>query len=109
LRLTIENAFVKLENLYPVIGDEGLLEHKVSKLRGRGLEYIAQPDVPSAGGLDLLEKRLETITCLLQPKAKQYGLKFPTGMLLWGPPGTGKSLSAKLESRCVKDIPCWLK
>lgn len=76
-----------------------VLEHKVSKLRGRGLEYIAQPDVPSAGGLDLLEKRLETITCLLQPQAKQYGLKFPTGMLLWGPPGTGKSLSAKLAAK----------
>ncbi|OYD89694.1 AAA family ATPase [Nostoc sp. 'Peltigera membranacea cyanobiont' 210A] len=76
-----------------------VLKHKVSKLRGRGLEYIAQPDVPSAGGLDLLEKRLETITCLLQPKAKQYGLKFPTGMLLWGPPGTGKSLSAKLAAK----------
>ncbi|QLE52831.1 AAA family ATPase (plasmid) [Nostoc sp. C057] len=76
-----------------------VLEHKVSKLRGRGLEYIAQPDVPSAGGLDLLEKRLETITCLLQPKAKQYGLKFPIGMLLWGPPGTGKSLSAKLAAQ----------
>ncbi|OYD88031.1 AAA family ATPase [Nostoc sp. 'Peltigera membranacea cyanobiont' 213] len=76
-----------------------VLEHKVSKLRGRGLEYIAQPDVPSAGGLDLLEKRLETITCLLQPQAQQYGLKFPTGMLLWGPPGTGKSLSAKLAAK----------
>jgi hypothetical protein len=76
-----------------------VLEHKVSKLRGRGLEYIAQPDIPSAGGLDLLEKRLETITCLLQSKAKQYGLKFPTGMLLWGPPGTGKSLSAKLAAK----------
>lgn len=76
-----------------------VLKHKVSKLRGRGLEYIAQPDVLSAGGLDLLEKRLETITCLLQPKAKQYGLKFATGMLLWGPPGTGKSLSAKLAAK----------
>ncbi|MBC1237374.1 ATP-binding protein [Nostoc sp. 2RC] len=76
-----------------------VLEHKVSKLRGRGLEYIAQPDVPSAGGLDLLEKRLETITCLLQRQAQQYGLKFPTGMLLWGPPGTGKSLSAKLAAK----------
>ncbi|MCV3217088.1 AAA family ATPase [Plectonema radiosum NIES-515] len=76
-----------------------VLEYKISKLRGRGLEYIAQPDVPSAGGLDLLEKRLETITCLLQPKAKQYGLKFPIGMLLWGPPGTGKSLSAKLAAK----------
>jgi hypothetical protein len=76
-----------------------VLEHKVRKLRGRSLEYIAQPDVPSAGGLDLLERRLETITCLLQPKAKQYELKFPTGMLLWGPPGTGKSLSAKLAAK----------
>ncbi|BAY95583.1 MULTISPECIES: AAA family ATPase [unclassified Tolypothrix] len=76
-----------------------VLKHKVNKLRGRGLEYIAQPDVPSAGGLDLLEKRLETITYLLQTEAEQYGLKFPTGMLLWGPPGTGKSLSAKLAAK----------
>lgn len=76
-----------------------VLAHKVNKLRGRGLEYITQPDVPSAGGLDLLEKRLETITCLLQPEAQEYGLKFPTGMLLWGPPGTGKSLSAKLAAK----------
>ncbi|BAZ02963.1 AAA ATPase central domain-containing protein (plasmid) [Tolypothrix tenuis PCC 7101] len=76
-----------------------VLKHKVSKLRGRGLEYIAQPDVPSAGGLDLLEKRLETITYLLQTEAEKYGLKFPTGMLLWGPPGTGKSLCAKLAAK----------
>jgi ATP-dependent 26S proteasome regulatory subunit len=76
-----------------------VLEHKVNKLRGRGLEYIAQADVPSAGGLDLLSKRLETITCLLQPEAQTYNLKFPTGMLLWGPPGTGKSLSAKLAAK----------
>ncbi|TVP59640.1 MAG: AAA family ATPase [Nodularia sp. (in: Bacteria)] len=76
-----------------------VLEHKVNKLRGRGLEYIAQPDVPLAGGFDLLEKRWETITCLLQPKAQAYSLKFPTGMLLWGPPGTGKSLSAKLAAQ----------
>ncbi|MFH7025242.1 MAG: AAA family ATPase [Heteroscytonema crispum UTEX LB 1556] len=76
-----------------------VLKHKVSKLQGRGLEYIAQPDIPSAGGLDLLEKRLETITYLLQTEAEQYELKFPTGMLLWGPPGTGKSLSAKLAAK----------
>jgi hypothetical protein len=76
-----------------------VLDYKVNKLRGRGLEYIAEPDVPLAGGFDLLEKRLATITCLLQPQAKEYNLKFPTGMLLWGPPGTGKSLSAKLAAK----------
>ena len=38
-----------------------ILEHKINKLRGRGLEYIAEPDVPSAAGLDLLERRLEAI------------------------------------------------
>jgi hypothetical protein len=31
-----------------------ILEHKTNKLQGRGLEYIAEPDVPTAAGLDLL-------------------------------------------------------
>jgi hypothetical protein len=76
-----------------------ILEHKINKLRGRGLEYIAEPDVPTAAGLDLLERRLEAIAALLRPEAQQYGLSLPTGMVLWGPPGTGKSLSAKLAAK----------
>jgi SpoVK/Ycf46/Vps4 family AAA+-type ATPase len=47
----------------------------------------------------LLSKWLGTITCLLQPEAQKYNLRFPTGMLLWGPPGIGKSLSAKLAAK----------
>ncbi|MBW4581987.1 MAG: AAA family ATPase [Tildeniella nuda ZEHNDER 1965/U140] len=76
-----------------------ILDHKINKLRGRGLEYIAEPDVPTAAGLDLLERRLEAIASLLRPEAQQYGLSLPTGMVLWGPPGTGKSLSAKLAAK----------
>ena len=76
-----------------------ILDHKINKLRGRGLEYIAEPDVPTAAGLDLLERRLEAIAALLRPEAQQYGLSLPTGMVLWGPPGTGKSLSAKLAAK----------
>lgn len=76
-----------------------ILDHKINKLRGRGLEYIAEPDVPSAAGLDLLARRLEAIASLLRPEAQQYGLRLPTGMVLWGPPGTGKSLSAKLAAK----------
>jgi hypothetical protein len=76
-----------------------ILDYKINKLRGRGLEYIAEPDVPTAAGLDLLERRLEAIASLLRPEAQQYGLSLPTGMVLWGPPGTGKSLSAKLAAK----------
>jgi hypothetical protein len=78
-----------------------ILAHKIDKLRGRGLEYIAEPDVPSAAGLDGLEQRLEAVASLLQPEAQQYGLRLPTGMVLWGPPGTGKSLSAKLAAKTM--------
>jgi len=76
-----------------------VLEHKVSKLRGRGLEYLNEPDVPNAGGLDLLDETLDRVSALLDPEAEKYGLKFPKGMILWGPPGTGKSLSAKLAAK----------
>jgi hypothetical protein len=76
-----------------------ILDHKINKLRGRGLEYISEPDVPTAAGLNLLEQRLEAIASLLRPEAQQYGLRLPTGMILWGPPGTGKSLSAKLAAK----------
>jgi hypothetical protein len=76
-----------------------ILDYKINKLCGRGLEYIAEPDVPTAAGLDLLERRLEAIAALLRPEAQQYGLNLPTGMVLWGPPGTGKSLSAKLAAK----------
>lgn len=79
---------------------EIVLSYKLSKLSGRGLDFIAEPDVPTAAGLDLLDERLDCISVLFNPEAqKQYGLKFPRGLILWGPPGTGKSLSAKLAAK----------
>jgi hypothetical protein len=77
-----------------------VLSYKLAKLSGRGLDFIADPDVPTAAGLDLLDARLDLISALFNPEAqKQYGLKFPRGLILWGPPGTGKSLSAKLAAK----------
>ena len=78
---------------------DGLLDYKKSKLKAQGVEFISEPDVPLAAGLDLLEEILERAAVLLKPEAKQHNLSFPKGMILWGPPGTGKSLSAKLAAK----------
>jgi hypothetical protein len=77
---------------------ERVLDYKVAKLKGRGLEFIGDPDTDAAG-MDLLDARLERIVALLDPTALVHNLSFPKGMLLWGLPGTGKSLSAKLAAK----------
>jgi predicted AAA+ superfamily ATPase len=81
---------------------ELVLSHKTKQLRGIGLEFIAEPDIDTAGGLDLLQQFLsETVVKLNEPSAKKYNLRPPRGMLLMGPPGTGKSLCAKLTAKAL--------
>lgn len=75
-------------------------EYKKGKLRGKGLETINEPDVP-VGGLDLLNESIKMAASLLSPDAKQYNLSFPKGAILWGVPGTGKSLSAKQAAKTM--------
>ncbi len=97
LQLVLERSLPFAESIEALVAQ--VLQYKKSKLRGRGLELISEPDVPKAAGMEQLSDRLERISALLEPEATQYGLSFPKGMILWGAPGTGKSLAAKLAAQ----------
>ncbi len=73
-------------------------KYKISRFRKMGLEFIAEPDVEMAGGLDLLQGYLKKISQLYSSSAEKYDLSPPKGMLLAGVPGTGKTLCAKLAA-----------
>ena len=63
------------------------------------LEYFSKPEIPSAGGNENLSDFLQKLAKLNEPTALRYGIKPPRAMLFVGPPGTGKSLRAKMIAR----------
>ena len=66
----------------------------MAKLKKRGVDYAAPPDVP-VRGLPALEEWALTQAARLKPEAKTYGIPYPNGVLLVGYGGTGKSLFSK--------------
>lgn len=80
---------------------KAILNYKRQKFRAVGVEFINEPDVPNAAGLELLDEALNRCAALLKPEASAHNLGFTRGMLLWGIPGTGKSLSAKLAAQKI--------
>lgn len=93
---------IKLLNKKKTFSSDDILAYKTAKLAAKGLRITPKPDVDFIGGLDLLMRDLNKIRKLFLPSAYERGLRPPKGCLLWGLPGTGKSLTAKMLSRILK-------
>jgi len=75
---------------------EVLEEKRQAIARSELLEYCATEATPAdIGGLDALKHWLEQRHQAFSDEARRYGLPLPRGVLLVGPQGTGKSLTAK--------------
>lgn len=101
-----ENAFalsyVQSKTILPKL----VASEKAQAVKKNGLLEIIEPteNLNSIGGLDVLKTWLLKRKQAFAPKAQEYGLPAPKGLLILGIAGTGKSLSAKATS-AVFNVP----
>ena len=72
-----------------------LLEKIEAVKRSEVLEYMRVDEELEVGGLDNLKEWMAARKSCFTQEARDFGVARPKGIALIGPPGTGKSLSAK--------------
>ena len=73
-----------------------LLSFKRQQLATNGLNFLPTPTLSTFGGLDRIKTAIQQVAMDYSPIATARGIPFPQGWLLAGPPGTGKTFSAKV-------------
>ena len=96
----VSRAVVTHRHLLPAVPVDDLVD-EVMKVktevvkRSEVLEVMPTTNMSQVGGLDQLKEWVRKRSRCFSQDARDYGIEAPKGCGLFGPPGTGKSLSAK--------------
>ena len=100
VRQVAARALARRGRLGPADLEEVLEEKRQTIARSEVLEVCATATGTEAiGGLDALKNWLQQRHRAFSDEARRFGLPMPRGVLLVGPQGTGKSLTAKAIAR----------
>ncbi len=97
MELALRRTFIGREEIVENELLDALLEQKAQLIRKSGtLEFVrTRVALDSIGGLENLKEWLQIRALAFSPRAKEFGLDVPKGVLIMGISGCGKSLCAK--------------